>query len=413
MDLLDLYKEENKNLLYCISWLNKNSIYDKSIGKFKEIDLFTFLENINKFNYDKDIYFDDIYYILEYTQDSILHLISNINKEMKREHKIVPISQAKELDKKSVLWISRQNGRTLREKLSNGKIKSVQRYKNIDTFNIDILKYFLEDFSKTLHRTKLNYIIPDYVNVFEFTESKRMINTYFKNNKPVPKSILVGLEYLFSSNAQKDDTLIYIQRNHHNELYVTPLLVKYDSNLKSITNGYYLERYPTKKIGLINNGLLKSLNNIFDEKDSKMLLNKFLQNGLKGIKKESIVFYKDNNIIDLTNLEIPHKVYDDTEKIKKLYSSKNLFKTDYKYLNDTNEENLINFEKLLQYEKQGYNLWREHLPDLSMEIVRNGVYEQFVLVDETSELIEKNVKIDNHFLIPYGVKELSFPLTNI
>lgn len=647
MNLLDLYKEENKNLLYCVSWLNKNSIFDKSIGKFRDIDLFTFLENINKFDYSKDIYFDDIYYILEYTQDSILHLINNINKEIKREHKIVPISQSKEFDKTSLLWISRQNGRTLKEKLSNGKIKSVQRCKNIDTyenrifkiflkmlveiyelrndinefeqllikirrwlktdeansideykkivynnlllhhphyskifksykkifhlddkyntylasypnqvytiikfevltqlqfktnvailpknikvernsfevelfnplikidlddlmknvykkytnnfslirsfidtemkslstndrafkieanieevfidlfrlfpianinneiinfpihlkqgmdgniinanntkiidlnnevytlpeildtFNVDILKYFLEDLSPIFNNTKLNYIIPDYVNVFQFTESKRMINTYFKNNKPVPKSILAGLKYLFSKDVKQDDTLIYIQRNHHNEIYVTPLLVKFDRKLENITQGLYLERYPTKKIGLLDDELLSSLNTIFDEKYSKILLNKFLQNGLKGVKKENIVFYKDNNIFDLSNLEIPLKVYDDIEKIKNLYSSKNLFNTDCKILSDTNEENLRYFAKLLEYEKQGFRLWREHLPDLSMEIINNGVYEQFSLVNENSELIEKTVKIDNHFLIPQDVKELSFPL---
>lgn len=650
MDLIDLYKDENNDLLYCISWLNKNSIFDKSIGTFKDIDLFTFLENINKFDYDKDTCFDDVYYILEYTQDSILHLINNINKEIKREHKIVPISQAKEFDKKSVLWISKQNGRTLKEKLSNGKIKSVQRYKNIDTYenrmfkkflisllkvyekrndlstfeklffkihnwlrsddsknidehgkivynnillhhphynkifksykwfyglseklknytslnnvpikqiikfevltqlqlytklnvlpsllnfktedfainlknplldidldnmlistyekyfqnqksitlirdfiiselksiitedrtfkietdldevfidlfrlfpiasinnetinfpitlkqkigeklinanntkiidlnheiytlpeildthNTDILKYFLEDFSELFNKAKLNYIIPDYVNVFEFTDSKRMINSYFKNNKPIPKSILAGLQYLFSNNVKKDDTLIYIQRNHHNELYVTPLLVKYDDKLKDITGGYYLERYPTKKISLMNDGLLKSLNNIFDEESSKILLNKFLQNGLKGIKKEGIVFYQDENIIDLSDLEIPLKVYDDIEKIKSLYSTKNLFKSNYKYLNDTNEENLINFEKLLQYEKNGYSLWREHLPDLSMEIQEDGWWKQFILVNETSELIEKTVKIENHFLIPAGVKGAIFSI---
>lgn len=648
MNLFDLYKEENKDLLYCISWLNKNSIFDKSIGEYKNIDLFTFLENISRFDYEKDVYLDDIYYMLEYTKDSILHLINNINKEIKREHEIVPISQAKEFDKTSLLWISRQNGRTLKEKLSKGKIKSVQRYKNIDTyenrifktflkmlvevyelrndinefeqlfikirrwlktdeaksideykkivynnlllhhphynkifksykksfnlgnkydsylasfpkqiymiikfevltqlqfktnmailpkhieiernsfevelfnplinidldelmknvykkytnnfslirnfinseikslattnrtfkidtdnikevfidlfrlfpianinneivnfpiilkqeidgniinanntkiidlnneiytlpeildnFNVDILKYFLEDISQIFNKTKLNYIIPDYVNVFQFIESKRIINTYFKDNKPIPKSILAGLKYLFTKDVKQDDTLIYIQRNHHNELYVTPLLVKFDNKLENITQGFYLEKYPTKKIGLVDDDLLSSLNTIFDEKYSKILLNKFLQNGLKGVKKENIVFYKDNKVIDLSNLEIPLKVYDDIEKIRNLYNSKNLFNSNCKTLNDTNEENLNYFAKLLEFEKQGFRLWREHLPDLSIEINKNGVYEQFSLVNENSELIEKIVKIDNHFLIPLGVKELSFPL---
>lgn len=647
MNLLDLYKEENKNLLYYISWLNKNLIFDKSIGEFTRIDLFTFLENINEFDYSKDIYFDDIYYILEYTKDSIIYLINNINKEIKREHKIIPISQSKEFDKTSLLWISRQNGRTLKEKLSNGKIKSVQRYRNIDTyenrifkiflkmlvkvyelrndfnefeqlffkikrwlktdeancideykkivynnlllhhphyskifksykkilnldkkyttysnlypnqvytiikfevltqlqfktnigilpknikvemdsfsvdlfnpiinidldllmenvykkynnnfslirnfikneiksldtcdrtfkievnveevfidlfrlfpiayinneiinfpitlkqkidgniinanntkiidlnyeiytlpeildtFNVGILRYFLEDISQIFSKNKMNYIIPDYVNVFQFTESKRMINSYFKNNKPIPKSVLAGLKYLFNKDAKQDDTLIYIQRNHHNEIYVTPLLVKFDKKLENITQGFYLERYPTKKIDFLDDGLLISLNKIFDEKYSKILFNKFLQNGLKRSKKENIVFYKDNETINLSNLEIPIGKYENIEKIINLYNSKNLFNTNCITLNDTNEENLSNFAKLVEYEKQGYMLWREHLPDLSMEIVNNGVYEQFVLVNESSELIEKTIKIDNYFLIPQGIKELSFPL---
>ena len=144
MELLDLYKEENKDILYSISWLNKNSIFDKSIGAFRNIDLFTFLENIEKYNYEKDIFYDDIYYILEYTEETILYLIRNINKEITREHNVVPISQAKEFDNKSVLWISRQNGRTIKEKLSKGKIKAVQRYYNIDTYENRIFKKFLK-----------------------------------------------------------------------------------------------------------------------------------------------------------------------------------------------------------------------------------------------------------------------------
>lgn len=650
MELLDLYKEENKNLLYSISWLNKNSIFDKSIGDFIDIDLFTFLENINRFDYEKDIYYDDIYYILDYTQDSILHLINNINKEIKREHKIVPISQAKEFDNKSVLWISRQDGRTLREKLSNGKVKSVQRYKNIDTYenrifkiflkklleiyevrddinkfdqlflkirkwlrseeaktineygkivynslllhhphynkifksykkissfneklkilkkkstfqivsilkfeilsklhfksnkyilpsditinhcefdfeydskwlienynledklknlkikslddicfsniinlsndvlsnllyykplilknikrevfidlfrlfpiariddelikfpitvkqkvnnkivnanktkiinlendiytlpevldnyNIKTLQYFLEDFNKLFDGSKLNYIIPDYVNVFEFTQSKRMINSYFKNNKPIPKSILGGLKYIFNNSVKKDDTLISIQRNHNNELYVTPILVKYEKKLGSISNGLYLERYPTKKINDTSNDILDSLHKTFNKNTSEKLLNRFLQNGLKGIKEENIVFYKDDKIIDLNKFEIPKSKYTKIDKIKELYGSTNVFNNDTVFIDDNNEENLISFEKLIKYEEDGFCLWREHLPDLSMEIVRSGSFDQFILVDEKSELIDNVVTINDHFIIPKGVKELSFPL---
>ena len=144
MEFLKSYNKENQDILYCMSWLNKNSIFDKSVGSFKEIDLFTFLENINKFDYQKDTFYDDIYYILDYTQDTILHLINNINKEIKRKHKILPISQAKEFDNKTILWLARQDGKTVKEKLKNNKIKTVKRYRNIDTYENRVFKIFLK-----------------------------------------------------------------------------------------------------------------------------------------------------------------------------------------------------------------------------------------------------------------------------
>jgi len=144
MEFLKLYDAENRDLLCSMSWLNRNSNFDKSIGSFTEIDLFTFLENIIQFDYEKDIFYDDIYYILEYAEKSILHLINNINKEIKREHKIMPISQAREFDKKTILWLSRQDGRTIKEKLKNNKIKAVKRYRNVDTYENRIFKILLK-----------------------------------------------------------------------------------------------------------------------------------------------------------------------------------------------------------------------------------------------------------------------------
>ena len=52
MEFLKLYDEENRDILFNMSWLNKNFNFDKSTGRFENIDLFTFLENINSFNYE-------------------------------------------------------------------------------------------------------------------------------------------------------------------------------------------------------------------------------------------------------------------------------------------------------------------------------------------------------------------------
>jgi len=654
MEFLKLYEEENRDILYSMSWLNKNSIFDKSTGSFKEIDLFTFLENVNEFDYNKDIFYDDIYYILEYTKDNIIHIINNINKEIKREHKILPISQAKEFDHKTLLWLSRQDGRTIKEKLKNNKIKAVKRYKNVDTyenrifkiflkklvlifearekiqnndyilhkirqwlrsedaknineygnivynnillhhphyskifkgykwlnrldekvqnykeafpseilsiltfdilskiqfktkilllasnlkidydsfnisfneawlpenidlenniaklqiksldevcfdnvlnlvnnvinnqlnikldedrtFNLDnkkdeiyidlfrlfpiaqinkqiikfpislkqkidgkivnanntkiinlnhevysmpeilktydltILKYFLEDFSQYFDNRKINYIIPDYVNVFEFTTAKKVINSYLKNNRVIPKSILAGLKYVFNKNVNINDTLLYIQKNHDNDIFVTPLLVKYDEKLKSITNGFYLERHPTKKLDN-SNDIINSLNKIFPSNISEQLLSKFLQNGIKGLKEEKVVLYHNKEIIKLNDLNITKSEYNNLTKIKKLYHKNNLFSGKSTFIDDDKVENLKTYERLLNYEVDGFILWREHLPDLSMEIVRNGYFDEFVLVDANIIVIDKKITITDTFIIPRDTNELSFPL---
>ena len=658
MEFLKLYDKENRNILFSMSWLNKNSIFDKSIGSFKDIDLFTLLENINEFDYEKDIFYDDVYYILEYTQDSIFHLINNINKEIKREHKIVPISQAKEFDKKTILWLSRQDGRTIKEKLKNNKIKAVKRYKNVDTYenrvfkiflkklilieekreqiqsnayliskirqwlrsddaknineygnivynnillhhphyskifksykwlnrldekvkfysnsyikqiktiikfeiltqlqffttqakilpntidknnfnnfdinlnnnlikidlesyiykikdnslkenfsfksirkfakwliesqikiqiskgrtfyvdtkntnkvfidlfrlfpiakidsqiisfpitllqdiegkivnanntkiinlhhkiytlpeilktyNTNVLRDFLENFEKYFKDKQLHYIIPDYVNIFEFSVVKKAINSYFPNSRNIPKSILAGLEYLFNGTLQKDDTLIYIQKNYNNDLYVTPLLIKYDKSLQSITNGLYLEKHPTRKLKG-ESDIINELNRYFNDSDlSKKLLNKFLQNGIKGIKKEQIAFYYKNNLIYLKNTKKILKSQNRTKQIKSLFTNKNLFKNNFIEIKDTNEDNLNNFKKLLHYEKNNYKLWKEHLPRLAMgNMPMNGYFGEFILVDDNSKIINGKIEIKNYFSIPANTNELSFPL---
>jgi len=42
-------------------------------GSFEDIDLFTLLENINSFDYEKDIFYDDVYLILK--NDMLGHLL--------------------------------------------------------------------------------------------------------------------------------------------------------------------------------------------------------------------------------------------------------------------------------------------------------------------------------------------------
>ena len=647
--VLNIWKIQMDKKEY-ISFFNKNIIFDKTIGKFEGVDLFSFLENLSTFDYE-DVY-DDTYYILKYTNDAILHIISNTKQEIRRGYELTHISKAKEFDKETDLYIAKKPGISLRDKLQDGKIKAVKRYESFDTYenrlfkkflkkivnilennefnahlyikirkflrseeakeinenkkivfnnillhhkfykkifkaykwlnlleeknksiqvnkkvlfylevlkqlqyfsdipifpdildidldkkfiniknnlsdfdinkiytndfrlnnlqevvrnilleqkielnkdyrfdkkfrekevyidifraypvclvddefiqmplflkqkinnkivnanntkiidldkefytlpeilksyDIDIFRYFIQDLEKYFQNSHINYIMPDYINLFEFSKIKKIFNTYFKT-KAIPKSIVASLEFLFSNRVKKNDTLIYIQKNYNDELFITPILVKKDETKKTL-NGLYLEKYPTKKFK-DDKSILQGLKEYFDEDMANLLLSKFLQNGLKQIftiKKKSkikivkkvskanqpVSFLYKNKIIEPQNVELEEFHYNKDE-IKSIYGYPQLFTNDIKIVNDSNKTNLINFQKLLKYEKDGFVLWKEHLIKLAMgNIFRDGYFDEFVLVDDNSEVLGNEIIIKNYFLLPANQKEVSFPL---
>lgn len=648
MNFLDIYDKAKIETLSTIAWINKNTDFDTSIGKFKEPDLFTFLENISKFEYHKDIFYDDFYYIINYTSESICHLLEHLNQEMKRTHKVLRLSRAKEFDNKSMIWINRQNGRSIKEKLSNGVAKAIKRerfvdtyenrifkiflkkiafiykhredlsefdklfakiefwlkddiatqideykkvvhnnlllhhphyskifkalkwlnqleqiykdydsnttkrlinilkftilaklhkntnipifpndlntnksfpkkwstldinidkalsdlviqksefcFANIDTlanrviseqlkrtqnrdknfeitdsfdevfidlfklfpiarindrtiqfpimikqkigekivdanqteiinlncdyftlpeilssFDVDILKYFINDLLKHFKNKKLNYLIPDYVNLFDFVPIKKIINAYFKDSKPIPKSILAGLDFIFNNNAKENDVLYFIQVDHNTDIFVTPLKVKYDQKLDNITNGLFLQRHPTKKINKAQN----TPQNLFPKEVFDNMFSKFLYDGLKDIESKGVLLYINDETKNLNQIYINDNkisLNDIKNQAKTIYPNQTFSENREFLLNDNNERNLINFQKLVQLERNGYTLWTEHLPNLSIEVINNGYFVDFILIDDKSIVINKNIGVKEHFIIPKGQESISFPL---
>jgi hypothetical protein len=645
-----------KDKLRPISWLFKNLEFDKSTGTFKnQTDLFTFLEKINRFSYNDYTVYDDFYYILEYTEESIRKIIYNLNYKIIRTHKKLDISIAKEFDSKTISYLSKKPGRTIKEKLKNNKILAVKREKfydipenrlfkkflkkivsfyikrddlnkfsklyreihkwlkskeallinekksvvynnalmhhkdyhkifkaykwleeypsktelyiqnydklkkyvllfelfqqiqyftseivipqpmNIDfekfqinltkqvllkklkltysndiiwndirkyisdflqkndfkinknkcfyiskeeniyidlfnltpffyikkshkinehfikkvrsrkkedidnekyifakmplilkqkinkeivncngtkiinlndevytlpdilnSFALEILKLFLKDLKNKFDN--MYYIIPDFVNAFEFMPIKKTINAYFVS-KQIPESISVVFDNLVDGKYQLKDTIIYISI-FNNKVYVSPLLIKYDKNLEKVTNGLYIEKYPTK--------LLDEL-----EVENLDLIEKFQFNGFKYIIDNNILVIKDNKILSLPSNSIDLKKYKEKiAEIKKIYSNKNLFNSNifFVFSNEKIAKRLKNLKTIISYEVKGYKVWKEHFPKLSLEVFINGYYDEFILIDENTELKNNIVEISQHFIIPKNIKELNLPL---
>ena len=94
---------------------------------------------------------DRIYRIACHVEEPIKEILKHIRNKILREHAMLPIHAAREFDSTSIQWLSRQPGRTVREKLS-GKpyIKAVKRRHSADTLENRLLKVFLIKFENIL-----------------------------------------------------------------------------------------------------------------------------------------------------------------------------------------------------------------------------------------------------------------------
>ncbi|RTJ56865.1 DUF2357 domain-containing protein [Campylobacter jejuni] len=636
-NLLQLYKPENKELLETISLLNFAIGFDKSIASFKESDLFNFLERVQSYDFKN---YDDLFYIINMLKDSFRHISQHISSQIRRTHKIMPLSQAKELDSKSIEWITKQNGITIKQKLAQGKVLGVKRYTfmdnhenrvlkivlmrlvaiaefrafdkglynkiirfirdnlnevnhkaqiipnnillhhkhyakfykaykwlnhlesitsdfasfkdnvlktrenlkkfivlsllhtytnarilpsnldinqkeysinfkskwlldiNLDQYlnnendlkdfklkaldlikkdvkikritppphklnnsnskifidifrlypmlyvnskhitmplllkqeinnkiinanhtkiidmnnpfytlaeslllkNSEVFDVFLRDIKEFVGESNiLYYILPDYINVFDFNDKHRSIRAYFNQAFFIDKSILAAAKMLFQSQLKEKDTLLYFQKNNKGEIFVTPILVRHKDELKkSKSKGLYLEKHPSKKIESIP---------VNTDKLMQELLEKCLQNGIKALNRNDIKYYANNKIYDIP-IPQEEKPSNDINKAKSLHkNSRILFANDVKIIQDDPKENLIYFEELIKQKEDGFKLWGERLPKLDISIDDGIEMKKFNLISEKSELDSKNeIHIKEHFIIPKNVETISAPL---
>lgn len=134
-------------MLMLRNWLTEVSSFDPVSGHDLHTSIVDFLDAVAKSVQDEpseNEIKDRIYRIVSHTKEAVLSIMEHIRDKILREHAMLPIHAAREVDSNSVQWLSRQPGRTLREKLS-GKpyMKAVTRRSSVDTAENRLLKAFL------------------------------------------------------------------------------------------------------------------------------------------------------------------------------------------------------------------------------------------------------------------------------
>ncbi|GAA7719250.1 hypothetical protein JP0160_11860 [Helicobacter pylori] len=72
---------------------------------------------------------------------------------------------------------------------------------------------------------------------------------------------------------------------------------------------------------------------------------------------------------------------------------------------------LKNFKRALGLEKEGFILYKECLPKLSMEVIKDGRFKNFEIIKDKTILGDKEtLEIKTPFIIPKGLESLALPL---
>lgn len=157
MDLEELYAPNHIERLKARSFLRSIAFFDDFSASFEYRDLFSVLENIAQFDYEKKPYKDDLYFLCKFVEPALKAIFSNLNTNICRKHLKMPLEKAREFDAKCVLYLAKRPGRSLKEKLCDNKVLSVKRYVNANTHENRFLKRFIKELLRIIHWHEIEF----------------------------------------------------------------------------------------------------------------------------------------------------------------------------------------------------------------------------------------------------------------
>ncbi len=157
MDLEELYSPNQVERLKARSFLRSIAFFDDFSASFEYRDLFSVLENIAQFDYEKKPYKDDLYFLCKFVEPALKAIFSNLNTNICREHLKMPLEKAREFDAKCALDLAKRPGRSLKEKLCDNKVLSVKRYVNVNTHENRFLKRFIKELLRIVDRREIEF----------------------------------------------------------------------------------------------------------------------------------------------------------------------------------------------------------------------------------------------------------------
>lgn len=345
-----------------------------------------------------------------------------------------------------------------------GYAKSIALYSDIETVSMRSLfshsstlpddtkssasMFFIKKLSEYIKADKLTYLVPDWGNDFDLEGIRKSVNFYFGDSTPLPKSIAAIFAWQsskkFVQDRVREKDFVLVVDSFDGGISITPVQAIYQKELDEIlpeTQGISWERHPT--VIIPNRGIHTAMARNLDRngcQTSEELLHLF---GFDGLVSDSgqVSFVNDDHWYHLPdsirealtqdldlNILSNHAISDCLNSTNGDSRGVGVFilpledtmrkpdvRMDYKWLGSAWSP-IKGCQTLNRWQKEvdDIALWRDHLPELSIRIVRDGLFENFYLVKDATVTPQRgrtvNIPVEESFTLPAGQMHYSFPL---
>lgn len=246
---------------------------------------------------------------------------------------------------------------------------------------------FTQKLGELFGHPTLIWLYPDVFNDFQLQTVRRNLNTEFADAEPLPRSIAAVFEMFDYSNIETNGFRVLVVDVAEGTTYATILIARYDKKLLERvpeTRGFSWERSPHVVIG------------------EKQVTPKKLS--------EVSVFDAQSNWQSATGVPPLKSI-----ELRSLSSHSAIGKFDHILrISGSPVRGGIRLHQLQELAPD-IPLWRDHIPELSIKVIKDGRYQKFILVDRETAIrpvrgVPVPIPVLSEFTLPAGREYYQFPL---
>lgn len=235
----------------------------------------------------------------------------------------------------------------------------------------------------------LYWLVPDVLSDFELETIRRNFNARFSNVEPLPRSVAAVFGQADPAKIKGEGYAIVVVDVIGGKTCAIKLLARFDEDLKKrlpITRGFYWERCPPVIIATMDEGIT------------------------------------DSQDYDIPTVDARERWHDAVPPTKSVFIDSEYLKRDlrigsFAFCINLTESPVAGGIRLhaLQQQAGDIPLWRDHIPELSIKVMKEGLYQRFHLVSRDTKVQPVRGKpvtipIAEDFTLPSGKSHYSFPL---